>query len=170
MGKRADVAAFGALLDVDEAVAWRESLRADGRVVVFTNGCFDVLHAGHVAYLAWAREQGDALILGLNSDASVRRLKGEKRPIVGFEERAAVLRALRSVDVVVGFGERTPEVLLERIRPDVHVKSAQYREDELPERSVVLAHGGRIALAPHVAGSSTTDTIARILDAYRTDR
>ena len=137
---------------------------------MFTNGCFDVLHAGHVAYLAWARAQGDALVLGLNTDESVRRLKGENRPIVPFEERAEVLRALRSVDVVVGFGERTPEVLLERIRPDVHVKSDQYREDELPERTVVLANGGRIALAPHVAGRSTTDTIARIIDAYSTHR
>jgi D-glycero-beta-D-manno-heptose 1-phosphate adenylyltransferase len=170
MDKRNDFAPFGALLDADEAAAWRETQRAQGKIVVFTNGCFDVLHAGHVGYLAWARAQGDALVLGLNTDESVRRLKGENRPIVPFDERADVLRALRSVDVVVGFGERTPEVLLERIRPDVHVKSDQYREDELPERTVVLAHGGRIALAPHVAGRSTTDTIARIIDAYSTHR
>jgi D-beta-D-heptose 7-phosphate kinase/D-beta-D-heptose 1-phosphate adenosyltransferase len=141
-------------------------MRSEGKTVVFTNGCFDVLHAGHVDYLAWARGQGDALILGLNEDASVRRLKGDARPIVPFGERAEVLLGLRSVDVVVGFGELTPEVLLDRIRPDVHVKSDQYRADELPERTVVLQHGGRIALAPHVAHRSTTDTIARILDAY----
>ena len=158
---------FGRLLDADGATAWREALRARGRSVAFTNGCFDVLHAGHVSHLAWAREQGDALIVGLNSDESARALKGETRPIVPFEQRAKVLLALRSVDVVVGFGERTPEALLDRIRPDVHCKSDQYRADELPERTVVLAHGGRIALAPHVAGVSTTDTIARILDAYR---
>jgi rfaE bifunctional protein nucleotidyltransferase chain/domain len=163
-------ASFAELLGAEEAAAWREARRAEGKVVVFTNGCFDVLHSGHVEYLAWARAQGDVLVLGLNSDESVRKLKGANRPIVPFEERAEVLRGLRSVDVVVGFGERTPEGLLERIRPDVHVKSAQYREDELPERAVVLAHGGRIALAPHVAGRSTTDTIARILDAYRTNR
>jgi rfaE bifunctional protein nucleotidyltransferase chain/domain len=161
---------FGRLLSIDEAVAWREDLRAEGRAVVFTNGCFDLLHAGHVEYLAWAREQGDALIVGLNEDESVRRIKGEARPIVPFAQRAAVLRALRSVDVVVGFGERTPEMLLDRIRPDVHVKSDQYREDELPERTVVLTHGGRIALAPHLARASTTDLIARILDAYSTYR
>jgi rfaE bifunctional protein nucleotidyltransferase chain/domain len=154
---------FGRLLDVDEAAAWREALRELGRRVVFTNGCFDVLHAGHVEYLAWARAQGDALIVGLNEDESVRRIKGKSRPIVPFARRAAVLLGLRSVDVVVGFGERTPELLLERIRPDVHVKSDQYREDELPERTVVLSHGGRIALAPHVAGESTTDLIGRIL-------
>jgi rfaE bifunctional protein nucleotidyltransferase chain/domain len=161
---------FGRLLGADEAVAWREALRAKNRVVVFTNGCFDVLHAGHVEYLAWARSQGDALIVGLNDDESVRRIKGQARPIVAFEQRARILVGLRSVDVVVGFAERTPEVLLDRIRPDVHVKSDQYREDELPERSVVLGHGGRIALAPHVAGASTTDTIARILHAYSAHR
>ncbi len=158
---------FGDLLSIDDAVAWREALRAQGRRVVFTNGVFDVLHAGHVSYLAWARERGDALIVGLNSDASVRRIKGENRPIVPFEERARVLCALRSVDAVVGFDERTPEVLLDRIRTDVHVKSAQYREDELPERDVVLRHGGVICFAPHVQGTSTTDTIARILQRYR---
>lgn len=161
---------FGRLLSVDEAEAWREEQRGQHRSVVFTNGCFDLLHAGHVEYLAWARGQGDALIVGLNEDESVRRIKGASRPIVPFSQRAAVLLALRSVDVVVGFGERTPELLLDRIRPDVHVKSDQYREDELPERSVVLQHGGRIALAPHVARTSTTDVIARILDAYSLHR
>ena len=158
---------FGELLDVETAVAWRERQREAGRRVVFTNGCFDVLHAGHVAYLAWARGQGDALIVGLNEDVSVRALKGEPRPIVPFADRATLLRALRSVDAVVGFSEITPVALLERIRPDVHVKSDQYREEELPERDVVLRHGGRVALAPHVAGKSTTDTIAAIVDAYR---
>jgi rfaE bifunctional protein nucleotidyltransferase chain/domain len=160
-------ALFGDLLSPDDAVAWREALRAQQQRVVFTNGVFDVLHAGHVSYLAWAREQGDALIVGLNTDDSVRRIKGENRPIVPFEERARVLCALRSVNAVVGFAERTPEVILDRLRPDVHVKSAQYREDELPERDVVLQHGGVIRLAPHVVGTSTTDTIARILQRYR---
>ncbi len=160
-------ALFGRLLSPDDAAAWREALRAQNQRVVFTNGCFDVLHAGHVTYLAWAREQGDALIVGLNSDASVRRIKGENRPIVPFEERARVLCALRSVDAVVGFEERTPETILDRLHPDVHVKSAQYREDELPERSVVLRNGGEIRLAPHVPGASTTDTIARIVQRYR---
>lgn len=161
---------FGALLQWDEAAAYREELRGEGKSVVFTNGCFDVLHAGHVEYLAWARAQGDALIVGLNEDASVRRLKGDARPLVPFAERAKTLLALRSVDAVVGFGESTPEALLERIRPDVHVKSDQYSAAELPERTVVLAHGGRIALAPHVAGRSTTDLIAAIINAYSRNR
>jgi rfaE bifunctional protein nucleotidyltransferase chain/domain len=159
-------ASFSRLLDSDEAVAYREALRSQGKCVVFTNGCFDVLHSGHVEYLAWARRQGDALIVGLNDDDSVRRLKGGSRPIAPFRDRATLLRALRSVDAVVGFGELTPEVLLDRLRPDVHVKSDQYRLEELPERTVVLSYGGQIALAPHVAGHSTTDLIAAVLNAY----
>jgi rfaE bifunctional protein nucleotidyltransferase chain/domain len=157
---------FGLLLDREAARAWREQLRAEGKRVVFTNGVFDVLHAGHVEYLAWARAQGDALLVGLNEDASVRALKGERRPIVPFEDRARLLRALRSVDAVVGFSERTPEVLLDLVRPDIHVKSAQYRLDDLPERAVVLSYGGEIRLAPHAAGRSTTDLIARIICRY----
>lgn len=153
-------------MDIAEAIEWREQQRADGKRVVFTNGCFDVLHAGHVAYLAWARAQGDALIVGLNTDDSVRRIKGDKRPIVPLEERSRIVAALRSVDAVVGFAERTPEVLLDKLKVDVHVKSSQYREHELPERDVVLAHGGVIRLAPHLAGMSTTDTIARIISRY----
>ena len=157
---------FGGVLETEEAVRWREEQRIAGRRVVFTNGCFDVLHAGHVAYLAWARAQGDALIVGLNSDESVRRLKGDRRPIVAFEDRATLLSALRSVDIVVGFNERTPEVIIDKLKPDVFVKSAQYREEELPERTVVRQHGGEIMLAPHVAGHSTTDVIAEIILRY----
>lgn len=157
---------FGRLLGVDAAVTWREELRASGRTVVFTNGCFDVLHAGHAEYLAWARSQGDALIVGLNDDPSVARIKGTQRPILPFAQRARLLQALRSVDVVVGFGQRTPEALIDRIRPDIHTKSAQYKEEELPERAVVLQHGGVIRLAPHLSGASTTETIARIVARY----
>ena len=157
---------FRQVLDVTTAVVWREELRGEGQRVVFTNGCFDVLHAGHVEYLAWARAQGEALIVGLNADDSVRRLKGDRRPIVPFAERAKVLCALRSVDVVVGFNEDTPEALLERIKPDFHVKSAQYREEDLPERAIVLRNGGEIRLAPHIEGVSTTDVIATIVARY----
>jgi rfaE bifunctional protein nucleotidyltransferase chain/domain len=152
--------------DLDAAVAWRDTARAAGRTVVFTNGVFDLVHAGHVAYLEWARAQGAVLIVGLNHDASVRALKGPERPLVPYADRAAVLLGLRSVDAVVGFSERTPEVILDRIRPDVHVKSAQYRIEDLPERIVVLRHGGEIRLAPHVAGKSTTDIVAEIRNRY----
>jgi rfaE bifunctional protein nucleotidyltransferase chain/domain len=159
--------AFGVpILELEEAVAWRERERAAGKCVVFTNGVFDVLHAGHVAYLAWARAQGDALIVGVNADDSVRNLKGPERPLVTFADRAALIGALRSVDAVVGFSERTPETILDRLRPDVHVKSAQYRLEDLPERTVIEGYGGAIRLAPHVAGKSTTDLIAEIRRRY----
>jgi rfaE bifunctional protein nucleotidyltransferase chain/domain len=150
------------VLDRAAAVALRESLRARGKIVVFTNGCFDVIHNGHTQYLAWARAQGDALIVGLNGDASVCGLKGPQRPYVPFDGRAAVLAALRSVDAVVGFDESTPVELLAALKPDVHVKSAQYRLEDLPERDVVEANGGRVAFAPHVDGKSTTDLVATI--------
>ncbi len=154
------------VLELEATVRWREELRSRGKTVVFTNGVFDLVHAGHVEYLAWARSQGDALLLGLNADASVRELKGPERPLVPFADRAAVVAGLRSVDAVIGFSERTPEVVLDRIRPDVHVKSAQYRIEDLPERIVVLQHGGEIRLAPHLAGRSTTDIVAEIRRRY----
>jgi rfaE bifunctional protein nucleotidyltransferase chain/domain len=154
------------LLDRAGALAWRAERRALGERVVFTNGVFDLLHAGHVRYLAWARAQGDRLIVGLNDDASVRALKGPERPLVPFAGRAEVVAALRSVDAVVGFGERTPEMLLDLLQPEVHVKSAQYRLEDLPERGVVLAHGGEIRLAPHLPGHSTTDVVAEIRRRY----
>jgi len=160
-----DERASGAL-EPAEAIAWRETQRAAGRRVVFTNGVFDVVHAGHTAYLEWARAQGDALIVGINRDESVRALKGPERPLVPFEDRAAVIAALRSVDAVVGFSERTPEILIDRLRPDVHVKSAQYRLEDLPERAVVFGYGGEIRLAPHVKGRSTTDLVAEIRRRY----
>ncbi|MEO6990086.1 MAG: adenylyltransferase/cytidyltransferase family protein, partial [Candidatus Baltobacteraceae bacterium] len=127
----------GQVFSIVDAETWREQMRAAGKRVAFTNGCFDLLHAGHVAYLAWARAQADTLVVGLNSDDSVRRLKGEARPLMPFADRAAVLAGLRAVDVVVGFTELTPETVLDRLRPDVHVKSAQYRIQDLPERIVI---------------------------------
>jgi rfaE bifunctional protein nucleotidyltransferase chain/domain len=145
-----------------EALAWRAERRRAGLRVAMTGGCFDVLHAGHVRYLQWARSQGDALLLALNADASVRALKGAPRPFVAFDDRAAVLAGLRSVDLVIGFADATPAALIEALRPDVWVKSAQYRVEDLPERAAVEAGGGTIALAPHLAGRSTTDLVALI--------
>jgi len=155
------------IVSLDEAAAWRDGERAAGRVVAFTNGVFDLVHAGHVAYLEWARSQAGALIVGINRDDSVRRLKGDSRPFVPFEDRARVIAALRCVDAVVGFSELTPEVVLERLRPDIHVKSSQYRLEDLPERTVIESYGGRILLAPHQGGKSTTDLAARIASRYR---
>lgn len=154
------------IFELEAALAWRETLRAARKRLVFTNGVFDIVHAGHVAYLVWARAQGDALLLGLNADESVRLLKGPERPLVPFADRATVVAGLRSVDAVVGFVQRTPEVILDRLRPDVHVKSAQYRLDDLPERAVIESYGGEIRLAPHHSGKSTTDLIAEIRRRY----
>ena len=141
--------------------ARREELRAAGKSVVFTNGCFDILHVGHARYLQFAREQGDVLIVGLNSDASVRRAKGERRPVVAAEERAELLLALRCVDYVVVFEQDTPEELIKVLVPDVLVKGADWAH-YVAGREIVEASGGRVVLADMVAGRSTTNIIKKI--------
>ncbi|NCD32960.1 MAG: D-glycero-beta-D-manno-heptose 1-phosphate adenylyltransferase [Spartobacteria bacterium] len=142
-----------------------KSLRASGQTVAFTNGCFDILHLGHVDYLNWARAQGDVLVLGLNADASIRRIKGPLRPINPEEERAAVLAALECIDYVVIFDEDEPKALISELLPTVLVKGEDWAH-YVSGRDIVEAHGGRVALAPLVAGKSTTGTIERILKAY----
>jgi len=133
--------------------------RASGGTVVATGGCFDLVHAGHVATLEAARELGDCLVVLLNSDESVRRLKGADRPLVEEADRAAVLEALRCVDAVVVFEEDGPDASLERLRPDIWVKGGDYDASELPEAEVVARHGGRTVILPYVAGRSTTRLI-----------
>ncbi len=140
-------------------------LRAAGKTVVFTNGCFDILHAGHVAYLAFARAQGDALVVGLNSDASVKTSKGDRRPVVPQAERARVLAALECVDYVTVFDEREPAALIEALTPAVLVKGADWAH-YVSGREWVESHGGRVALAPLVPGLSTTNVIRRIVEVY----
>jgi len=140
--------------------------RETGKKIVFTNGVFDLLHVGHVRYLHWARSRGDMLIVAINSDASARRLKGPKRPIVPQDERAEMLAALAFVDYVIIFDEDTPDNILRIVRPDVHVKGGDYRPEELPEAPLVKSLGGEIQIAPHVDGKSTTITIARIVERY----
>ena len=137
------------------------TLRAAGARIVFTNGCFDILHAGHVRYLAAARALGDVLILGLNSDASVRRLKGETRPVNSEADRAEVVGALASVDYVVIFGEDTAEELIARVRPAVYAKGGDYTRETLPEARIVESYGGEVAFIPLVEGKSTTGIIER---------
>ena len=137
-------------------------MRANGTVIVFTNGCFDVLHAGHVRYLTKAREMGDFLVIGLNSDDSVRRLKGNGRPINTEDDRAEVLDALRAVDAVTIFDEPTAEALIAMVRPDVYVKGGDYTLETLPEAKIVQEYGGRVEFVPLVAGRSTTNVIERI--------
>ncbi len=152
----------GLRLDWDAMREERARLRAAGRRVVFTNGCFDILHLGHVQYLAFARSQGDALVVGLNSDASVRRNKGPRRPIVPEDERAALLLALRCVDYVVLFDEETPLRLVEHLVPDVLVKGRDWAH-YVAGREVVEAAGGCVVLADLVPGRSTTGLVERIL-------
>jgi len=140
-------------------------LREAGRKVVFTNGCFDVLHAGHVRYLAFARSQGDVLVVGLNADESVRRLKGAGRPVNPAADRAAVLSGLAAVDHVVVFHEDDPLALVREVQPDVLVKGEDWKDKGVVGREIVEARGGRVVLAPLLEGRSTTGTIERLKDA-----
>ena len=150
------------LIARERIAAFCETLREAGQRVVFTNGCFDILHAGHVRYLAQARALGDFLVLGLNSDASVRQLKGASRPVNGEQDRAEVVGALSSVDAVVIFGEQTAEKLISEVRPDVYAKGGDYTLDTLPEAKIVQSYGGRVAFIDLVPGRSTTGILARV--------
>jgi len=148
-----DVSMLGATLAVR---------RAAGARIVFTNGCFDLLHPGHVRYLAAARALGDVLVVGLNGDASVRRLKGPGRPILGAAERVEVVAGLSAVDHIVLFEEDTPRELIAALAPDVLVKGADWPIEEIAGRDLVLARGGRVARIPLVPGVSTSEIIRRI--------
>ncbi len=148
-----------------ELVEWREGLRTRKKTVAWTNGVFDVLHIGHLESLRGARRHGDALIVGVNSDASVKRNKGPERPIFPVAERLEMLAALEIVDALVVFDDPTPEAMLAAIKPDVHVKGADYAPGgkPIPERALVEGYGGKIAFVPLVPGRSSTDTLARLL-------
>jgi len=151
-------------LDVLTGIIATEKSR--GKRIVFTNGCFDLLHAGHVKYLQKARGLGDLLVLGLNSDASVRRLKGEKRPLIGEDERAHILAALDCIDYVVLFDEDTPLALITQLKPDILVKGGDYTPEGVVGKEVVEAYGGRVVLVAFVDGKSTTNIIERVLERY----
>jgi D-beta-D-heptose 7-phosphate kinase/D-beta-D-heptose 1-phosphate adenosyltransferase len=150
------------ILDREELLRVRAELRARGRTLVFTNGCFDILHVGHARYLAAARALGDALLVAVNSDASVRALKGEGRPVTNESERAEMLAALSSVDFVTVFDEESPRSLIAEVLPDVLVKGGDYRPDEIHGREEVEAAGGRVLALPFVEGASTTGIIERV--------
>lgn len=145
-----------------EIVSLREALRDQGKRIVFTNGVFDILHAGHVTYLEKAREFGDVLVLGLNSDDSVRRLKGPERPVNTEFDRATVIAGLRSVDHVIIFGDDTPLHIIELLLPDVLVKGGDYTRDTIVGADVVEQHGGRVETIPLLEGRSTTSIITRV--------
>jgi rfaE bifunctional protein nucleotidyltransferase chain/domain len=161
--------ALGEVISLQEAVAIREKLRAKGKTIVLTNGHFDLLHVGHVDCLQRTKTLGDVLIVGLNSDASTRLLKGEKRPIVPQEERAQLLAALQCVDYVIIFEERTAERLLAALKPEVYAKGGDWAIEDLPEAKAVAEYGGQVEILPQVPSRSTTDIIKTILTRYRGD-
>ena len=152
------------LIAWDQLAAWRKAMRDSGRKLVATNGCFDIVHAGHVTYLEAARNLGDALLVGLNGDTSVRGLKGEGRPINNETDRAAVLAALASVDGVCVFNERQATRFLEAAQPDIYVKGGDYTLETLDqtERRTIEQAGGRIVIVPLVPGKSTSALVERI--------
>jgi D-beta-D-heptose 7-phosphate kinase/D-beta-D-heptose 1-phosphate adenosyltransferase len=141
--------------------------RASGKRIVFTNGCFDIIHLGHVKYFQFAKAQGDILVVGVNTDASIRKLKGPKRPVVNEEDRCGVLEELESIDYLVKFDQDTPIDLINQIKPDVLVKGEDYTKQQVVGWDVVESYGGRVALAPLVDGRSTSSVIQRILEAYQ---
>jgi D-beta-D-heptose 7-phosphate kinase/D-beta-D-heptose 1-phosphate adenosyltransferase len=150
------------ILSIEEMLVERERLRAVGERVVFTNGVFDLLHVGHVRYLAQARALGDVLVVAINSDRSVRELKGPARPVFDERERAEILAALRNVDYVVIFDNVSPRSLISQLLPDVLVKGGDYQLDEIHGREEVEAAGGRVVSLPFVDGASTTTLIERM--------
>jgi D-beta-D-heptose 7-phosphate kinase/D-beta-D-heptose 1-phosphate adenosyltransferase len=149
-------------LTLEQAAAMGVRARAAGKKIVFTNGVFDLLHPGHLRYLTQARGLGDLLIVGVNSDRSVRAIKGERRPITPELERVEILEALRCVDAVVVFDEDTPHAIIAALQPDVLVKGADWAEDAIVGRDVVEARGGRVVRIPVETGYSTTGLVQRI--------
>jgi len=161
---------MGRVVAWEELMALREAWRRAGKTVVWTNGCFDILHVGHARNLAACKACGDVLVVGLNSDVSVRAIKGPTRPVNGEADRAELLAALGCVDAVVLFDETTPEISLSRLKPDVHCKGEDYAPPNgkpIPEARVVESYGGRICFIPLVPGRSTTGTIKKLSDAGR---
>ncbi|NCQ17126.1 MAG: D-glycero-beta-D-manno-heptose 1-phosphate adenylyltransferase [Ignavibacteria bacterium CG22_combo_CG10-13_8_21_14_all_37_15] len=150
-----------------EILAIRKNLKAENKKVVFTNGCFDVLHAGHVDYLNKAKAAGDVLILGLNSDASVKRIKGAKRPIVNEEERAFILSNLKAVDYVTLFDEDTPQEIIGELIPDILIKGADWAIEKIVGRDIVEANGGEVKTISFVTDQSTTNIIQTIIERYK---
>ena len=158
---------MGTLLEREAIVLQRDDFRRREQVVVFTNGCFDLLHRGHVDYLETARELGDVLVVGLNDDASVRRLKGASRPLMPLADRAAILCALAAVDYVVPFAEDTPAELIAALLPDILVKGADYPLEEIVGRDTVEAAGGRVERIRYLEGHSTSALIGRLRELGR---
>ncbi len=139
-----------------------KKLKEKGKKIVFTNGCFDILHTGHIHYLARAKQLGDILIVAVNSDESVQRLKGKQRPVNKLEDRMFILASLFFIDFVTYFNENTPVEIIKIIQPDIHVKGGDYKIDNLPEKSIVETYGGKIIILPFVEGYSTTNILEKL--------
>jgi rfaE bifunctional protein nucleotidyltransferase chain/domain len=157
---------MGEVVTRDELLARAESARQSGQRIAFANGCFDLLHVGHVRYLESAAQQADLLVVAINDDRSVRQLKGDGRPILGADDRATLVAALRCVDYVVIFPELTVGPLLLALRPDVHCKGTDYTVETVPEREIVASYGGRTAIVGDPKDHSTRDLLARIADSH----
>lgn len=150
------------LTRLDELTEIAKRLKKEGKKIIFTNGCFDLLHLGHIRYLKEAKRLGDILIVGLNSDNSVRSLKGKDRPLVKEKDRAEILSALEAVDYIVNFNESTPNNLIDKIIPNVLVKGGDWKKEEVVGRDTVEAHGGEVVIVPEVKGYSTSALINKI--------
>jgi D-beta-D-heptose 7-phosphate kinase/D-beta-D-heptose 1-phosphate adenosyltransferase len=158
---------MGKIVARNEIELFSAAIKKSGKKIVFTNGCFDILHRGHIEYLSKAKQLGDVLIIGINTNASIKKIKGEKRPIVSEEDRALVLSSLACVDYVVLFDEETPHNLIAKILPDVLAKGADWKKETIVGKDIVEANGGSVATIEFLPNCSTTNIIERILELYR---
>ena len=155
------------ILELEELKKIVSLAKSTEKKVVFTNGCFDIIHGGHIEFLQKAKALGDILVVGLNTDKSVKQLKGENRPIKSEKERANILAALKYIDYITLFNETTPEKLIQEIRPDILVKGDDYKIDEVVGREIVEGYGAKVELIPIVQGHSTTQTLEKILEQHK---
>ena len=157
---------MGKIFKINELVKFREKAKIEGRKVVFTNGCFDILHRGHVELLEKAKRFGDLLIVALNSDSSMKKIKGEKRPILNENDRAYILASLKCVDAVCLFDEETPAEIIDKLKPDILAKGGDYKINEVVGRESVYNIGGEVVIIPLVEGKSTKEIIEKIIKSY----
>jgi len=158
---------MGKIVNLNQLIKIRKKAKRDHLKVVFTNGCFDILHRGHIECLKKAKSFGDLLVVGLNSDSSVKKLKGDKRPILPQEDRAEILASLGMVDYVCIFEEETPKKIISALIPDVLVKGSDYKKEKIVGRDVVESHGGKVFTVKEARGKSTRNIIKRIFSRYR---
>jgi D-beta-D-heptose 7-phosphate kinase/D-beta-D-heptose 1-phosphate adenosyltransferase len=163
---KGETTAMGKIVNLDQLIRIRKKAKRDHKKVVFTNGCFDILHRGHIECLKKAKSFGDLLIVGLNSDSSVKKLKGDKRPIVPQEDRAEILASLWMVDYVCIFDEETPDKIISALIPDILVKGNDYKKKEIVGKDVVESHGGKVLTVKEIRGKSTKNIIQKIVARY----